>query len=250
MNGPENGLPRWAWALGEPFVHGRIRSQPEDFRVFEIPMIEPEGSGNHLWLEIEKRGANTNWVAGELSRAAGVHPKEVGFAGMKDRNGVTRQWFSVGLQEASRPDPEGWAIEDVTVLQHHRHTRKLKRGTLRGNRFRLVVRDLAGDRDQLEDRLQSASANGVPNYFGDQRFGHGGAASLPDIAGGLLHEVGLRAPHLDLAHAHADHLPVAVEQARPGAAGADVDAEVEAVFFAHRLTPIVTALAWSPTPSP
>ena len=174
MNGPDNGLPRWAWALGEPALQGRIRCQPEDFRVYEIPLVEPEGSGNHLWLEIEKRGANTNWVAGELSKAAGVHPKEVGFAGMKDRNGVTRQWFSVGLQEASRLDPQDWTIQDVTVLQHHRHTRKLKRGTLRGNRFRLVVRELAGDRAQLESRLQSVSANGVPNFFGEQRFGRGG----------------------------------------------------------------------------
>lgn len=174
MTGPDNGLPRWAWALGEPAAHGRIRSVPEDFRVYEMPLIEPGGSGNHLWLEIEKRGANTNWVAGELSKAAGVHPKEVGFAGMKDRNGVTRQWFSVGLQEASRPDPQDWKIEDVTVLQHHRHSRKLKRGTLRGNRFRLLVRELSGDVAGLDSRLQTISGQGVPNYFGDQRFGHGG----------------------------------------------------------------------------
>ena len=174
MTAPAAGLPRWAWALGAPEAHGRIRCRPEDFRVHEIPLIEPEGSGNHLWLEIEKRGANTNWVAGQLSRAAGVHPREIGFAGMKDRNGVTRQWFSVGLQEAGRPDPQDWLIEDVTVLQHHRHTRKLKRGTLRGNRFRLVIREFGGDRDLLEERLRTASDQGVPNYFGEQRFGHGG----------------------------------------------------------------------------
>ncbi len=174
MTAAESALPRWAWALGEPPVHGRIRSRPEDFRVWEIPLIEPEGSGNHLWLEIEKRGANTNWVAGELSKAAGVHPKEVGFAGMKDRNGVTRQWFSVGLQEARRPDPADWAIQDVIVLQHHRHGRKLKRGALRGNRFRLVVRELAGDSSGLESRLRAVSEQGAPNYFGEQRFGHGG----------------------------------------------------------------------------
>jgi len=164
----------WARALGAPAAAGVIRREPADFRVTEIPLVEPAGQGNHLWLEIEKTGANTDWVAGRLARAAGVHPREVGFAGMKDRHAVTRQWFSVGLQEAARPDWQDWSVDGVTVLQARRHSRKLQRGALRGNRFRLLVRDLDGAGGELEARLRSVADHGVPNYFGPQRFGHDG----------------------------------------------------------------------------
>jgi tRNA pseudouridine13 synthase len=164
----------WPWALGRPPATGVIRTQPGDFHVTELPLVEPSGEGNHLWLEIEKTGANSDWVAGQLARAAGVHPREVGFAGLKDRHAVTRQWFSVGLQEAARDDWRAWSIEGVTVLQALRHGRKLQRGTLRGNRFRLVVRELRGDPDDLAARLQAVARHGVPNYFGPQRFGRDG----------------------------------------------------------------------------
>lgn len=167
-------LPDWAYFLGHPAASGVIRSSPEDFRVEELPLVEPEGEGNHLWLEIEKRGANTNWVAGQLARAAGAKAREVGFAGMKDRHGVTSQWFSIGLQEADNADWQSWNIEDVTVLQAHRHGRKLKRGTLAGNRFRIIVRAIEGDHGDLQERVTQVSEQGVPNYFGPQRFGLGG----------------------------------------------------------------------------
>lgn len=171
----ESGSPRWAWVNDEPLADGLIRCRLEDFQVTELPLVEPSGEGNHLWLEIEKRGANSNWVSAQLAHAAGVHPKEVGFAGMKDRNAVTRQWFSVGLQEAKQEDPQAWDIDGVEIVQVHRHNRKLKRGALRGNRFRLVVRELRGDLDSLDQRLRTAAQTGVPNYFGPQRFGHGGS---------------------------------------------------------------------------
>ena len=77
-----------------------IKSCPEDFRVYEIPLVAPSGEGRHLWLEIEKTGANTEWVARQLAAAAGVPQREVGYAGMKDRHAVTRQWYSIGCQEA------------------------------------------------------------------------------------------------------------------------------------------------------
>lgn len=164
----------WAWALGRPMATGRLRSEPADFQVDEIPLIEPSGQGNHLWLRVEKTGANTDWVAEQLARAAGVPRRDVGFAGLKDRNAVTRQWFSVGLQEAQRSDWRDWSIEGASLLEAHRHERKLQRGALRGNRFHLVVRDLRGDPAELEARLQAVTARGAPNYFGPQRFGHGG----------------------------------------------------------------------------
>lgn len=171
---PAFNLPDWPRRLGEPEVHGLIRCRPEDFRVFERPAVTPDGKGNHLWLEVEKRGANTDWVAGRLAAAAGVPRRDVGFAGMKDRHGVTTQWFSVGLQEADNDDWQNWSIEGVRVLQALRHGRKLRRGVLAGNRFRLVLRELTGDTGSLEERIATLAADGMPNYFGPQRFGHGG----------------------------------------------------------------------------
>jgi tRNA pseudouridine13 synthase len=93
---------------------------------------------------------------------------------MKDRHGVTSQWFSVALQEARDSSWQDWEIPDAVILAAHLHNRKLKRGALRGNRFRIVVRQLEGRVPGLEDRLQIVKAQGVPNYFGPQRFGHGG----------------------------------------------------------------------------
>lgn len=175
MSNHSSGLPNWSFSLGPPGIQGRIRAQLEDFRVQEIPQVMPSGEGNHLWLEVEKRGANTHWVADQLARAAGIPSRDVGYAGLKDRHGVTTQWFSVALQEIRNPDYENWLIPDVVFLQVVNHNRKLKRGTLKGNRFQIVVRDLEGDLPELEDRLGKITRTGVPNYFGPQRFGHNGS---------------------------------------------------------------------------
>jgi tRNA pseudouridine13 synthase len=174
MTGPDGQLPDWRRVAGVLDVQGVIRADIEDFRVTELPLITPAGEGSHLWLNIEKRDANTDWIARHLARAAGVSPRDVGFAGMKDRRGVTSQWFSVALQEARDSAWQGWKLPDATILEAHRHNRKLKRGALRGNRFRLVVRDLQGHAESLPDRLERVKSQGVPNYFGPQRFGHGG----------------------------------------------------------------------------
>jgi len=168
-------LPGWKPCLGDPQVSGVIRAQPEDFHVQEIPLIEPSGEGVHLWLELEKRNANTNWVAQQLATASGVAMRDVGFAGMKDRHAVTTQWFSVSMQEASQADWKRWSIPDVKIIQAIHHPRKLKRGALKGNRFRIVLRRLSGDLAGLEQRLDAVRSQGVPNYFGPQRFGFKGA---------------------------------------------------------------------------
>jgi tRNA pseudouridine13 synthase len=174
-------LPDWQRQLQRPEVKARLRAVPEDFQVWELPLIEPEGRGSHLWLEICKRCANTQWVASQLAAAAGVSARDVGFAGMKDRHAVTTQWFSVGLQEGENDNWREWDIPGVTILQARRHGRKLQRGALRGNRFRLVLRDLQGAMDSLEARLESIRRTGVPNYFGPQRFGRQGA-NIPRAA--------------------------------------------------------------------
>ena len=167
-------LPDWSWVSTAPGGRGLLRTEVEDFRVEELPLITLEGEGSHLWLEVEKRNANTDWVARQLAALAGVTGRDVGYAGMKDRRAVTTQWFSIGLQEARNSSWESWKLPDASILQAHLHGRKLKRGALSGNRFRIVVRKLEGQLDDLEDRLQRVSRQGVPNYFGPQRFGHGG----------------------------------------------------------------------------
>ncbi|MDE2155415.1 MAG: tRNA pseudouridine(13) synthase TruD [Xanthomonadaceae bacterium] len=162
------------WAYGRPPLQARLRSVPEDFRVEEILGYDADGQGEHVLLWVEKRGANTDWVARELARFAGVPPVAVGFAGMKDRHAVTRQTFSV--QMAGKPDLD-WSTfphAEVKVLAATRHSRKLKRGALRGNRFMLVMRDVQGDREAAERVLAQIALRGVPNYFGEQRFGREG----------------------------------------------------------------------------
>ncbi|MHB1273195.1 MAG: tRNA pseudouridine(13) synthase TruD [Rhodanobacter sp.] len=162
------------WAYDGPPLRARLRSVPEDFRVEEILGYDADGQGEHVLLWVEKRGANTDWVARELARFAGVPPVAVGFAGMKDRHAVTRQTFSV--QMAGKPDLD-WSTfphAEVKVLAATRHSRKLKRGALRGNRFMLVLRDVQGDREAAERVLGQIAVRGVPNYFGEQRFGREG----------------------------------------------------------------------------
>jgi tRNA pseudouridine13 synthase len=167
-------VPDWPHFLDRPQVSGVIRESPEDFRVNERPLLHPSGDGAHLWLQVEKRCANTDWVAGQLAAAAACAPRDVGYAGMKDRQALTVQWFSVPLPSGGEPDWRGWIIPDVTILEAQRHERKLKRGALSGNSFEIVLRQLTGDPARLERRLEKVLATGVPNYFGPQRFGFEG----------------------------------------------------------------------------
>ena len=129
--------PDWPYFLGAPQAEGDIRSTPEDFFVEEIPRVQPDGEGSHLWLWVEKRSANTDWVARELAKAVNCSPRDVGFAGLKDRHAVTRQWFSVPATPSISKELEKIDIKGVEILASHKHSRKLKRGTLKGNRFHL-----------------------------------------------------------------------------------------------------------------
>jgi tRNA pseudouridine13 synthase len=162
-------------AHGEPPVSGRVREAPEDFVVEEVLGFEPDGGGSHALLVVEKRGANTAWVGAQLARAAGVAARDVGWSGQKDRNAVTRQAFS--LPWAAQAPVEAcleFAGEGYRVLAAHRHGRKLRPGSHRANRFELRVRAVEGDAVALAERLATIAAQGVPDYFGPQRFGRDG----------------------------------------------------------------------------
>ncbi len=161
-----------------PLLTGRLKAEPEDFAVEEIPAYELNGEGEHLFLWIEKRDVPAEQLVRHVARVLDMPPRDVGVAGMKDRRAVTRQWLSVPAKLQ-----EGVAQIDtdrIHVLRAERHTNKLKTGHLRGNRFDIRLRDVQtsnGERPHPEVIAQVADtivAHGFPNYFGDQRFGHAG----------------------------------------------------------------------------
>ncbi len=164
----------WAYAYGEPQVEGLFRRQLDDFIVDENLGFELTGSGEHVYLHIEKRGDNTAWLARQIARLAEVQPMDVGYAGLKDRHGVTRQWFSVYFPKGEEPSWTEINSETVSLLEVCRHNKKLRRGSHASNRFCIRLHDLKGRLDDLEERLTRVAQQGVPNYFGQQRFGHDG----------------------------------------------------------------------------
>lgn len=178
--------PAYPGAHGDAVLSARVRARPEDFFVEELPGFEPSGAGEHLLLTIEKRGMNTAFAAKRLAQWARVPEISVSYAGLKDRHAVTRQRFSVHLPKKVAPDIATLESDELRVLEHAWHSRKLPRGALAGNRFVLVLRDVQGDREAIGQRLQSIADRGVPNYFGEQRFGRAGdnvAQALAMFAG-------------------------------------------------------------------
>lgn len=165
-------LPR-AW--GSAPLRGELRATPEDFYVDEDLGFAADGAGEHIFLHVEKRGANTDFVARELARFAGVGPEAVSYAGLKDRHAVTRQTFSLHLPGKRDPDWSTLSHEQFRILDVARHSRKLKRGALKGNCFRIVLRATQGARAQADRICAAIATHGVPNYFGEQRFGRDGA---------------------------------------------------------------------------
>lgn len=155
----------------------------------EILGFAPDGEGTHAFLRIRKRNANTEWVARQLSRFSGVRTVDVGYAGLKDRRAVTTQWFSVDL--AGRKEPDWHALQEshIEFIEITRHRRKLKRGALQGNRFKIVVRELDGNIEQFKGRLAEVACEGVPNYFGEQRFGFSNLEKAIAMFSGQLKKV-------------------------------------------------------------
>ena len=160
-----------------PGTGGKIKETPEDFRVEEIPLYLPSGTGEHTYVVIEKRGLTTLEAMRRISRALNVPERDMGYAGMKDSVGVTRQTFSI-----PRVAPELCSALDlpgVRVLSALRHGNKLKPGHLAGNRFRLRIREVAEDAlPRAEATLKVLESRGVPNYFGAQRYGVQGNSHL------------------------------------------------------------------------
>src|SRR5436190_16526496 len=149
---------------------GVLKSAPEDFVVEEIPAYLPGGSGEHLYLWVEKRDVSAEVLLDRLARGLNVPRGEIGTAGMKDRRAITRQWVSVPARcEAAVPT---LAIEGVTILQSARHGNKLRTGHLKGNRFEIRLREITPAAAEAVPRITAVlREHGVPNLYGDQRFG-------------------------------------------------------------------------------
>ena len=161
----------WAYAYGKPITHGEIKTSPQDFKVCEQMHIHPSGEGEHIWLLIKKQQQNTEGVAKQLARYAGVAYRDVGYSGLKDFIAVTEQWFSIWKPQGDRVDWADFTMPGVAIVQIAQHHRKIRRGTHTANHFSINVRQISEPSRPLENRLQQIKMHGVPNYFGLQRFG-------------------------------------------------------------------------------
>lgn len=152
-------------------VRGVLRHEPADFQVDEVPAGPRDGEGDHLHLHVEKAGWTTRAVVGRLREGLGLGEDDIGWAGLKDRHALTRQWLSV--PRAAEPALAGFEWPDgVRVLERTYHATKLQEGHLAGNRFRILLREPVGTADAVRAVLAELARRGVPNYFGPQRFGN------------------------------------------------------------------------------
>lgn len=166
---PDDLLGARAW--GQSCGTARIKITPDDFVVEEVCSITPSGSGEHLWLWVEKIGLNTEDAARIISKQCSVPLRQVSFAGLKDKQAHTKQWFSVHLPGKNLQLPENLS-DGLRILSRDRHSRKLQRGAHSGNRFVITLQELQAEHDCLLAKLKKISSSGVPNYYGWQRFGH------------------------------------------------------------------------------
>jgi len=156
-----------------PGLGGSIKQRPEDFFVQELPLYEPSGQGEHVYCEIQKAGVSTFDAVERIARALDVHPRDIGYAGMKDAHAVTRQTLSIwGTTEEA---VLALKIPGIDVLWARRHANKLRIGHLKGNRFAIRIRDVKGtDVVKVQPIVDVLGSRGMPNYFGEQRFGRRG----------------------------------------------------------------------------
>ena len=174
-------LPELSYLYGKPESTGLLRSEMSDFKVFEVLPYQPNGEGEHLYIHIRKTGANTVFVARELAKYFNIKEGLVSYAGLKDRYAVTEQWFGVHVPGKAVFDLSDLSIEGVEVLSYKRHNKKLRTGALSGNNFELTLKNVTNI-VTLEKRWQEIVSEGVPNYFGEQRFGIDGGNIERSIA--------------------------------------------------------------------
>jgi tRNA pseudouridine13 synthase len=197
-------LTEQAYLHGKPESSGLLRSQISDFNVVEVLPFLPCGEGEHLFVHIRKTGANTLFVARELAKYFNVKEQLVSYAGLKDRFAVTEQWFGVHVPGKQEYDLDDLNIEGVEILSYKRHNKKLRTGALTGNRFELILREVTAIK-AFTQRWQQIVEQGVPNYFGEQRFGIGGGnidRALSLFSGQKVKDKKKRGMYLSAARSH------------------------------------------------
>ncbi len=158
-----------------PGIGGSLKDRPEDFLVEERPLYEPAGTGDHLYLFLEKRQQTTTDVVRRLAKLFSVQRRDIGYAGLKDKHAITRQHFSVHLPDPSNDEKclSRFEFLPYTLLWARRHENKLRRGHLAGNRFEIRLRHVDPAAVIVAHRtLERLGVTGVPNYVGHQRFGY------------------------------------------------------------------------------
>jgi|SRR5262245_7420594 len=160
-------------------VGGRIKVHPQDFEVEEVPAYEPSGTGDHMYLWIEKTDLGAEFFVRQVARRLNIPNGEVGTAGLKDRRAVTRQWVSVPA--ACEPALAQLDGDGIRVLRVSRHSNKLRPGHLKGNRFRILIRDVSPS-IEIAPILDQIRALGLPNFYGPQRFGRDGETARLGMA--------------------------------------------------------------------
>lgn len=172
ISSPEFSI-EFPYAYGQPDASASFRVEPEDFQVDEALGFAPLGEGEHVYLHIWKRGENTAWVAEKIAELAQVKVMDVGYCGRKDRHAVTTQWFSIYLpKQELEPDWAALNSETIKILSISRHQHKLRRGDHESNRFIIRLRDfVVADKAIFEQKITQVLTQGVPNYYGEQRFG-------------------------------------------------------------------------------
>lgn len=165
-------LSHWHHLYGEVLAEADFKTNPEDFVVTEKLSFEPCSEGEHLFLLIEKRQLNTQQVCEYLAKFFGKRLRDIGYAGLKDKQSVSRQWFSVQMNVLAQPDLSSLKAEGIELVKHVRHNKKLKIGALTANHFDIRLGNVSNIPWLLE-RFELVKS-GVPNYFGEQRFGFKG----------------------------------------------------------------------------
>ena len=195
-------------------VGGTIRNRPEDFFVQEVPLYEPSGEGGHILFEAQKVGLSTRDAVSRIARALGISARDVGYAGLKDRHAITRQIFSVPAERGvSEERVMTMAAEGVFPHWAARHGNKLKVGHLAGNRFAIKIREVnPADVVRLRPVLDRLAEMGLPNYYGEQRFGVDEARSTDALGLALIR--GDFKQFCDLLLGGPDHRPDVAEARR------------------------------------
>lgn len=148
-------------------LSAKLKQTPEDFRVEERLKFTPKGEGEHVYVLVEKTLLNTEDVKNHLARCAKVNPRQVSYAGLKDKHATTQQWFSIHLPKS---DFDIATLEGLKICEVTRHEVKLRRTMVLGNRFHITLRELQGNSEQLDQRLKEILQQGVPNYYAEQRL--------------------------------------------------------------------------------